>query len=125
MGQDSIKCTIFFSMKLQNAKLPYIIAIIAGLISPLIPDMGIYPIPIAAWFFISGSLLGYLSPKESWRWGIWLCGPILALTGLSVLFAGNIDIFLKKDLPLLLLAFLLACLGSLIFSRIKNGQTKR
>ena len=111
-------------MNLQNPKLPYIFAIIAGLISPVIPGMGIYPFPIAAFFFISGSLLGYLSPKKSWRWGIWLCGPILALTGLSVLFAGNIEVFLKKDLSVLLLAFLLASMGALVFSRIKTGQTK-
>jgi len=109
---------------MRNPKLPYIIAIIVGLLSPAIPDMGIYPIPIAIYFFISGSLMGLLSPKESWRWGIWLCGPILVLTGLSVLFAGNIDMFLKKDIPLLLLAFLLACLGAFIFSRIRNRQTK-
>ena len=106
-------------------KLPYIIAIIAGLISPVIPNTDIYPIPIGVYFFLCGSLLGFFSPKESWRWGIWLCGPILALTGLSVLFAGNIDIFLEKDLPLFALVFLLATLGSFIFSRIKNSQTKR
>ncbi len=112
-------------MNLRNPKIPYIIAIIAGLISPAIPHMGLYPmIPIAVYFFIIGSLMGLLSPKQSWRWGIWLCGPILVLTGLSVLFAGNIDIFLKKDIPLLLLAFLLASLGALIFSRIKKRQTK-
>lgn len=111
-------------MNLRNPKLPYIIAIIVGLLSPAIPDMGIYPIPIAVYFFISGSLMGLLSPKESWRWGIWLCAPILALTGLSVLFAGNIEIFMKKDLPVLLLTFLLASLGALIFSRIKKRKTK-
>lgn len=111
-------------MNLQNSKLPFIFAILAGLISIAIPDMGIYPIPIAAWFLICGAILGFLRPAESWRWGIWLCVPILAIIGLSVLFAGNIEMFLKKDLPVLLLAFLLASLGAFIFSRIKNGQAK-
>jgi peptidoglycan/LPS O-acetylase OafA/YrhL len=111
-------------MNMRNPKISYIIAIIVGLLSPAIPDTGIYPIPIALYFFISGSLMGLLSPKESWRWGIWLCGPIMILSGLSVLFAGNIDMFLKKDIPLLLLAFLLASLGAFIFSRIRNRQTK-
>lgn len=91
-------------MKLIN---PHILAIILGLAIPFIPEMEPFPIILGIIYFICGSLFGFLWPKESWRWGIWITGPTIVLIVLSVLFAGQVKMFLKKDLPILLLAIIL------------------
>ena len=108
-------------MKLKN---PHILAIILGLVTPFIPEIKPFPIILGIIYFICGSLFGYLWPKESWRWGIWITGPMIVLIMLSVLFAGQVEMFLKKDLPLLLLAIISTCLGSFLLARFKNGRTK-
>jgi len=41
---------------------------------------------------------------------------VLFFLALSLLFTGQLDIFLKKDLPILLLAISSACLGSFILA---------
>lgn len=103
---------------------PYILAITSGLAIPFIPEIDPFPIIIGIIYFICGSLFGFLWPKESWRWGIWIIGPMIVLIGLSVLFAGEVEMFLKKDLPVLLIAIICTCLGSLLFAWFKNGRTK-
>jgi peptidoglycan/LPS O-acetylase OafA/YrhL len=108
----------------MNLKYPYILAIIIGFTMPFIPEMKPFPIILGLMYFFAGSLFGYLWPKESWRWGIWIVGPMIALLGLSVLFAGQLDVFLKKDLPIFLLAIIAACLGSFLSAWFKNSRTK-
>lgn len=107
----------------MNWKYPYILAIILGLIVLIIPDIKSFPIILGLIYFLSGSLFGFLWPKESWRWGIWIVGPIIVLIGLSILFAGQLDAFLQKDLPMILLALIATCLGSFLSSRFKNSRT--
>ncbi|NNT71450.1 hypothetical protein HKT18_04385 [Flavobacterium sp. IMCC34852] len=107
-------------MKLVN---PYLLAIILGLAIPFIPEMEPFPIILGIIYFICGSLFGFVWPKPSWRWGIWITGPMTVLLLLSVLFAGQVDVFLKKDLPLLLLAITTTGLGSFLFARLKNKRT--
>jgi hypothetical protein len=111
----------------MNSKLPYILAIVLGLTVPFIftPEMKLFPIILGLIYFLGGSLFGFLWPKESWRWGIWIVGPIIVLIGLSVLFAGGLEIFLKKDLPMLILAIIAACLGSFLLARFKLSRAKR
>lgn len=112
-------------MILMNLKYPYILAIILGFTVPFIPEMKPFPIILGILYFLGGGLFGFLWPKESWRWGIWIVGPMAALLGLSVLFAGELEIFLKKDLPILLLAIISACLGSFILACFKDSRTKK
>ena len=108
----------------MNSKYPYIPAIILGLTVPFIPEIEPFPITLGLIYLFGGSLFGFLWPKESWRWGIWIVGPMMVLIGLSVLFAGQLDIFFKKDLPILLLAIIAACLGSFLLARFKHNRAK-
>ena len=77
----------------MNSKYPYILAIVLGLTIPFIPEIEPFPIILGLIYLFGGSLFGFLWPKESWRWGIWIVGPMVVLIGLSVLFAGQFDIF--------------------------------
>lgn len=106
------------------SKYPYILAIITGLTVPFIPAMEHFLFILGLIYFFGGSLFGFLWPKESWRWGIWIVGPMIVLIGLSVLFAGKLEMFLKKDLPILLVAIISACLGSFLLAWFKNSRIK-
>ena len=108
----------------MNSKQLRILAIIFGLIVPFIPEMQPYPIPLCLIYLVGGGLFGFLSPKESWRWGLWIVGPMVVLLVLSVGFAGQLEMFLKKDLPILLLALISACLGSFLLAKFKHSRTK-
>ncbi|MEO6221155.1 MAG: hypothetical protein ABIO81_12050 [Ginsengibacter sp.] len=107
-----------------NSKYPYVLAIVFGLLIPFIPDIEPFPIPLGLMYLFGGSLFGFLWPKQSWRWGLWIVGPMIVFIGLSVLFAGQLEMFLKKDLPILILAITSACLGSFILSWVKHLRTK-
>ena len=110
-------------MNANQPKYPYVLAIIFGLVIPFIPEMKPFPIPLALLYFFGGSLFGFLWPRKSWRWGLWIAGPMIALIGLSVLFSGHFDMFIKKDLPILVLTITSACLGSFILSWFKKSST--
>ncbi len=75
--------------------------------------------------FIVGLILGFVWPEKSWRWGVWICVPIILLVGLSVLFAGNVDAFLKKDLPVMLVAFVASCVGGFLGARFKQRKLQK
>jgi hypothetical protein len=49
---------------------------------------------------------------------------MVVLIGLSVLFAGQLEMFLKKDLPILFLAISPACLGSFLLAWFKHRRIK-
>ncbi len=104
----------------MNSKYSFFLAIILGLTIPFIPEIESFPIILGLIYFLGGSLFGFLWPKESWHWGIWIAGPMVILIGLSVLFTGQLEMFLKKDLPLLLLAISSACLGSFLLAWLKH-----
>lgn len=106
----------------MNSKYSFILAIILGLTIAFIPEIEPFPIILGLIYFLGGSLFGFLWPKESWGWGIWIAGPMVILIGLSVLFTGQLEMFLKKDLPLLLLAISSACLGSFLLARFKHRR---
>ena len=84
-----------------------------------------YYIVTATVLLLTGSLLGFVWPEKSWRWGVWICGPIILLVGLSVLFAGNVDTFLKKDLPVMLVAFVASCIGGFLGARAKQRKLQK
>ena len=111
-------------MTTKPSKYPYVLAIIYGLLVPFIPVTEPFPLPLAFLYFIGGGLFGFLWPKVSWRWGLWIAGPMIALIGLSVLFGGQLEVFLKKDLPILILAIISACLGSFVLAWFKHRRIK-
>ena len=112
-------------MVTMYSKYPYILAIIFGSLVPIIPNIESFPVAHGLIYFLGGGLFGYLRPKESWRWGLWMVGPIFGLIGLSIAFSGQFDVFLKKDLPLLVISIMSACLGSFLLARIKLRQAKK
>jgi len=109
----------------MNTTYPYILAVIAGLLILFLPDMNPVPFMLGVVYFSVGSVFGFLWPKGSWRWGLWIAGPICFLLGTSVLFAGFLEVFLKKDLPILLVSLISTCLGSLLFSLVRNSRKKQ
>ena len=111
-------------MTTKPSKYSYALAIIFGLLIPFIPEIEPFPFPLALIYFFGGGLFGFLWPKVSWRWGLWIVGPMIVFMGLSVLFAGDLEVFFKKDLPILALAITSACLGGFIFAWLKLRRIK-
>ena len=104
---------------------PYILAIISGFILPLAGDLEPFPIPLVILcLFVSGAL-GFFWARESWRWGLWILGLSFTLSLLSIAFAGQAEIFFKKDLPIFFIALLSLCLGSLVSAVISNRNAKK
>ena len=109
-------------MRIKPPKYAYLLAIILGLLTFFLPvDAPVSIITILVFLFIGG-LLGFHWPNQSWRWGLWVAAPMVFFLGLSVLFAGQVEAFLQKDLPQLLIAITAACLGSFITSWYKQRQ---
>ena len=73
-----------------------------------------------------GFSVGLLWPLGSWRWGLWLSIPIVSLIKLSILFAGNTNIYWEKDLLLLLTIIASGFLGGLLglYFRCKSQNGK-
>jgi len=78
---------------------------------------------VAIYLFF-GIVVGLLWPMVAWKWGLWLSIPIVFLIGLSVLFAGNVVIFLQKDLPVLTAIVTSGSIGGLLGSRLR-GKSHR
>ena len=98
----------------------YVLAMISGLAVAFIPETSPFLFTVGLIFILGGSVFGYMWPKESWRLGLWMTGPMMALTGFSVLFAGQVDVFLEKDAPILLVAMMSACAGSSLLAWFKR-----
>ena len=109
----------------MKSNLFYILAVAAGFLLLFIPSIQPFPYVNACFYLLAGAIGGYFWPSVSWRWGLWLVVPVLALTGLSVLFAGQIDVFLKKDLPLLLLGLAAAGIGGFAAARLRKKSNGR
>ena len=104
---------------------PYILAVLVGLSIPFVPEIEPFPITLGIIFLICGSIFGFLWPKESWRWGLWIVGPLFLLIMVSVLFAGQLDVFFKKDLPKILIAITATSIGSALLARYKKSRTQK
>ena len=109
-------------MKSKYPKYTYILAIIFGLISVFSPDMT--QLTTALLYLVGGCIFGFLWPRESWRWGFWIVSPMVALIGLSVAFSGHLEIFLEKDLPIIIMAIVSACAGSFLVAWLKVRFSK-
>jgi hypothetical protein len=104
----------------MKSNIVYILAVVAGFLLLFIPAIEPFPWVNSVVYLLTGGIGGYGWPSVSWRWGLWLVVPVLALTGLSVLFAGQIDVFLEKDLPLLLSGLAAACIGGFAAARLRT-----
>ncbi len=104
---------------------PFFLVIIAGFCLQFTGALECFPYPQIILGFLIGGLFGFIWPKVSWRWGLWMVGPILGLLVLSLLFAGNFDVFLEKDLPVPGVTFLSASMGGFVFSKWKESRSKK
>jgi uncharacterized membrane protein len=102
------------------SKYPYILAMISGFILPLAANIEPFPIPL-----IILCLLVFFWARESWRWGLWMIGPSFTLSLLSIAFAGQTEIFFKKDLPIFIITTLSIFVGSFVFAIISNRCAKK
>lgn len=112
-------------MNTKYSKLTYLLAIISGFIIPLTAGIEPFPIPLALFCLLLAGTFGFFWANESWRWGFWIIGPSFGLTILSIAFVGQMEIFLKKDLPIFLIAIVSLCLGSFVFAIISKRKTKK
>ena len=110
-------------MNTEPPKHSYAFAIICGIMVLFFPDFEPFSIfTIVFYLLLAGALFGFIWPRKSWRWGLWIAGPMVALLVLSVLFAGNLEVFFRNDFPLLLSAIIAACAGSFISAWFKKRQ---
>jgi hypothetical protein len=107
------------------SKYLYILAMISGFILPLASDIEPFPIPLVILCLLVSGALGFFWPRESWRWGLWMIGPSFTLSLLSIVFAGQTEIFFKKDLPIFLITMLSIFVGSYVFAIISNRYAKK
>ena len=112
-------------MNTKYSKFPYLLAIISGFILPLAAGIEPFPIPLILVCLLVSGVFGFFWPQQSWRWGLWIIGPSFVLSLVSIAFAGQAEIFLKKDLPIFLIAMLSLCLGRFVFAMISNKQSKK
>ena len=112
-------------METKYSKLPYLLAIISGFLVLMIANIDPFPIPLIIFCFFVAGALGYIWPLESWRWIFWMFGPSFALTILSIVFTGQLDVFMEKDLPVFLIAITTAFSGSLLLGIISNKRKRK
>ncbi len=110
---------------MKYSKYLYLSAIISGFILPLAAGIEPFPIPLVFLCLLVSGIFGFFGAQESWRWGLWIIGPSFGLSLLSIAFAGQSEIFLKKDLPTFLIAMLSVCLGSFVFAMISAKQKQK
>jgi hypothetical protein len=113
----------------NNPRYPFILAILYGILAPFFlpqfissESVELLLIPLGLVYLFGGSLFGFIWPRQSWRWGFWIAGPMIVLIGLSVLFTGKLEVFFNKDLMILILPIASACLGSFILARVKTWK---
>ena len=112
-------------MKTKYSKFPYLLAIISGFFVLMIANIDPFPFPLIIFCFLVAGAFGYIWPLESWRWIFWMIGPSFVLTILSIAFAGQLDVFMEKDLPVFLIAITTTFLGSLLFAIISNKRKSK
>lgn len=54
----------------------------------------------AAAFALPAFVAAWVAPRGGWKWGLLLVTPFLALMLLSLAFAGYLEVFIQRDLPL-------------------------
>jgi len=113
------------NMNSKHSRIPYFLAIVSGFLIPLTAGIEPFPIPLVVFCLLFAGAFGFFWPTVSWRWGIWIVGPSFCLTILSIVFAGQVEIFIKKDLPVFFIALITVCLGSFVFAMISNKKTKK
>jgi ABC-type multidrug transport system permease subunit len=100
----------------------YILVIATGIGIMFIHDIEPFPYVLGLIYLFCGLLFGILWPQKSWRWGLWIAGPMLFLMLLSTAFAGITRIFLE-DVLVIIVPITSACLGSFVGSRLMLRKT--
>ncbi len=109
----------------QNTQFARILAMAFGLGAPLIPGLLSLPFWTGLLYFAGSGILGLIWSQKSWQWGLWMTVPIIILALISVAFVGGVDIFIKQDLPKLLLILISACAGGIILPFLRNMLFKK
>ncbi len=112
-------------------KIIYTLAIMAGvvtvIVSLFVPDYKPIPpinvVDLALFFFVTLPF-ALIWPSLSWRWGLWLIGPLTFFVVITLATAGEFLLFLKGDLPQLIECGLAACLGGVVGSTLRKGRTE-
>ncbi|MGO4906027.1 hypothetical protein [Flavobacterium sp. W20_MBD1_R3] len=71
-------------MKKGSFQFQYILAVLYGMGTFYLTSQEALLITFGA-FLVAGGLFGFIWPRESWLWGLWLLGPPLALASRSCL----------------------------------------
>ena len=82
----------------------------------LLKDSAIGAVVYAAF----GLLSGVLWPKVGWKWGLLLIAPLFLLLAFSLLFAGYVGAFLRRDLLVLLVSVAASCAAAHVGQRCVN-----
>lgn len=77
--------------KLQLAGLMVGTVLAASIQLAMVPSIISFYEYVPAVYFLAGLLCGYLSPKLSWQWGIWLTLPWIAWIFFNIADAGFKD----------------------------------
>jgi O-antigen/teichoic acid export membrane protein len=80
-----------------------------------------------ALYFIVAGVFGFLWPKPSWAWGVWILLPFALLMLLSVGFSGELKAFAAHDLAPLVAAIMGSLAGGEVGSlaRKRSGRPAR
>jgi hypothetical protein len=101
-----------------------LLAIMVGILVPfMLPDASLWMISLT--YLLIGIAFGFFQPKGTWWWGLWIAGPAIVLIGSSVLFSGHLDVFVQKDLPILVLGAAAACFGSYAGAQFRTRAFKK
>lgn len=116
-------------MSLKSNRYSYLIAVVVVVLIAIAPT-SLLRSEGTAWlkglsillaiYAILGAALGATWPSKGWQWGLWLVGPILVGSVLSLLFAGGVYGFLVKDVPLLTIIAFATCSGAFVGSRLNR-----
>lgn len=107
-------------MPAKTPKYAFVLAVVLGIAALAIPNNDYDILILIVGFVLAGTIFGYLWPVESWRWGLWLAGPIMGALALSLLFAGNLEAFVRYDLLYLTIPFASSALAAFMVSRYRS-----
>jgi hypothetical protein len=103
--------------------LTYGLAILAGGGAILIPRFGSEVISALVIYGVLALLFSFFWPKEGWQWGLWLCLPLLIMSGYKSLMAGGMSP-LATDAQLIVMALPAAGVGAFLGSRLSFRKEK-
>ena len=101
-----------------------VLAIFIGIILMVIPNIEPFPFILGLLYFTCGAIFGFFWPKKSWRWGLWIAGPLLLLMLFSIAFAGLPKVFIQ-DIMVIIVPIIAASFGGFAGAWFKYREIKR